>query len=282
MAHVFFALVRSMASFNRPGVWRYLIWPPLIGGALWLLATIFWLGVLMDWLLVATPLSWLNGLLVDWHLGWVATALAFIGGWVILLGGAYLITIIIAGVWALPGLVRVVSQTEYPDVSARGRDSVLLSVGVTLKATIGYLVGWVVTLPIWLVPGMAVVHSFFWIAYLNRACFAFDAIAPLASRDEWEQIKLQHGGRLWSLGLMAAVLAHIPLIGFFAPALGALSFVHYGMQALRDLRGLPSGGVLSGTGAFAGRAPSGEGAIDGEFRREGAPGGAKNPLEHRP
>jgi len=34
-----------------------------------------------------------------------------------------------------------------------------------------------------------------------------------------------------------ALLAHIPLVGLLAPALAALSFVHFGLEALRRSRG---------------------------------------------
>ena len=269
MPHVLFALVRSMSGFGRPNLWRYLVWPPLIAGTLWLLAAFWWLGALTDWLVAETPLSWLHRLLSDWHLAWVATVLGFVGAWVVLLGAAYLVAVVIAGVWALPGIVRAVAAADYPDVAMRGKDSVLLSVGVTVKAMAGYLLGWAVTLPIWLIPGMAIVHSFFWLAYLNRATFAYDALAAHASREEWRRLREVHGGRMWFLGLMSAVLAHVPLLGFFAPSLAAMAYVHYGLQALRQERGLPA----NGPGGYAG--PAGPGgapgtgvAIEGEFRRE--------------
>lgn len=249
MPQVFFALIRSMASFGRPGLWKYLLLPPLVTAVLWLLAAFFWLGTLTDWLLAATPLAVLHGWLLDWNLGWIASALAFVGAWVILLAAAYLVAALIVGVWALPALAQVVAATEYPDVAPRGNDSVFLSIGVTLKAIALFLCGWLLTLPVWLVPGLAIVHSFFWLAYLNRTTFAFDALAAHASRDEWTRLQATQRGPLWTLGLLAAVLAHFPLIGFFAPVIAALAFVHFGMQALRNERGAHGG------------------AIDGEFQR---------------
>lgn len=257
MPLVVLALIRSFASFGRPGLWRYLAVPPLIGGAVWLLAAILWLGALTDWLVAETPLSWLHGTLGDWHLAWIASGLAFLGAWVALLSGGYLVAVAIAGVWALPAIARSVAASDYAEVAPRGRDSVLVSVAVTLKALFCYLAGWILTLPVWLVPGMAVVHSFFWLAYLNRATFAFDALAAHASADEWRRLKEQHGGRLWFLGLMAALLAHVPLLGFFAQALAATAYVHYGLQALRDARGGSASGGTRRTDA-----------IEGEFTKE--------------
>jgi hypothetical protein len=39
------------------------------------------------------------------------------------------------------------------------------------------------------------------------------------------------------LGLLMALLAHFPVIGLIVPAIAALSFVHYGLESLRRLRG---------------------------------------------
>jgi hypothetical protein len=42
---------------------------------------------------------------------------------------------------------------------------------------------------------------------------------------------------MFMLGLTMALLAHVPFIGLLVPALAALSFVHYGLEALRRSRG---------------------------------------------
>ena len=246
MPQVFFALVKSLTSFSRPGLWRYLVLPPLIALLVWIVASALWLGALIDWLTAETPLAWVRATLGDWHLGWIASVLAFVGAWIILLAGAYLIAVIVAGVWALPAMVAHLAATDYADVSPRGRDSIMLSVGVTMKATVFYLAGWLLTLPVWIIPGMAVVHSLFWLTYLNRATFAFDALAVHASTDEWQRLKTIHGRRFWLLGLIAALLAHIPLVGLLAPALAAMSFVHYGFEALRAERRGPADGSIEG------------------------------------
>ena len=246
MPQVLLALARSFGSFTRPGLWRYLVVPPLVAGVAWVAATVFWLGELAGWLGSATPLAWLSGTLGAWHLGWVATGFAYLGAWVILLAGAYLLAVLVAGAWAMPAMVAQLAATDYADVAPRGRDSVMLGLAVTLKATLRYLLGWALTLPVWIVPGMAVVHSFFWLAYLNRATFAYDALAAHASDDEWRRLHATHGGSFWALGFVAALLAHLPLLGLFAPALSAMSFVHFGFDALRAERRNPASGSIEG------------------------------------
>jgi len=246
MPQLIAALLKSLSTFARPGLLRFLIVPPLLGALVWVISAVLWLGALTDWLLAETPLAWLNGVLLSWHLGWLVSVLAFVGAWIVLLAGATLVAVVVTGVWALPGLVNHLARTDYADLEPRGRDSLLLSIGVTLRASLLYLLGWGLTLPVWLIPGMAMVHSLFWLAYLNRATFAFDALAVHASREEWDSISKGHSGRLWTLGFMAALLTHLPLAGFFAPALAAASFVHYGFAALRAERMGPADGAIEG------------------------------------
>ena len=74
-------------------------------------------------------------------------------------------------------------------------------------------------------------------AWLNRRTFAYDALAAHASDSEWRELFARHKAPLLVLGLIMAVLAHVPLFGLLVPALAALSFVHYGLEALRRSRG---------------------------------------------
>lgn len=253
MQQIIIALTRSFTSLMRPDIWKYVILPPVIGTIIWVIASFMWLITLTDWLVAETPLSTLHGWLNDWSLAWFATGVAFLGAWVVLLAGAYLIAIMIAGVWALPGIVHILSTTEYTDVARHGNDSLMVSIGVTGKAVLLYTIGWILTLPVWIVPGMSVVHSFFWLAYLNRATFAFDALCAHVTPEEWQHIKSTHAKQLWLLGLLSALLAHIPVVGFFAPVLAAMAFAHYGLQELRAIRSTSDGDI--------------GGTISGEFRR---------------
>lgn len=251
MPQLLLALVRAFASLSRPGIWFYLLLPA--GGAtvVWLVAAWFWLMPLTDGLLAATPLGWLHERFSAFYLGWLISGVAFLGAWVVLLSGAMLIAVVLSGVWALPAMAARVAASDYPDVARRGEDGLWPALRITFGALLRYLLGWTLTLPVWLVPGMAVVHSLFWLAWLNRATFAHDALAAHVAENEWPSLKRRHGSPLWMLGLIAALLAHLPFVGLLAPALASLAFTHYGLQALRDLR-------TSGD----------DQVIDGEFHRE--------------
>jgi hypothetical protein len=44
-------------------------------------------------------------------------------------------------------------------------------------------------------------------------------------------------GALYVMGLLLALVAYVPLAGFFAPALFGLAFIHYLLAALAEERG---------------------------------------------
>ena len=73
-------------------------------------------------------------------------------------------------------------------------------------------------------------------AWLNRRTFAFDALAAHATPDEWRELRRAQAFPLLLLGLVMALLAHVPFLGLLAPSLAALAYLHFSLEALRRLR----------------------------------------------
>lgn len=136
----------------------------------------------------------------------------------------------------MPLLLNELSQSDYPELSRLGSDSLVSSTWNSLWAAVLFIVGWLVTLPLWLVPGLGIVLPLFWMAWLNRRTFAYDALAAHATDDEWRSVRRRHALPLLGLGLVMALLAHVPFVGLLAPSLAALAYVHYYLGALRSLR----------------------------------------------
>ena len=118
-----------------------------------------------------------------------------------------------------------------------GKDDFVKALVNSLVATLVLALGWLVSLPFWLVPGLGVVLPLLLLAWFNRRTFAFDCLAAYATSEEWGTIRYAHRWPLFVLGLILAVLAHVPLLGMLVPVLSALAYIHYCLQALRDLRG---------------------------------------------
>jgi hypothetical protein len=118
-----------------------------------------------------------------------------------------------------------------------GKDSFVAAAVNSVLASILFIAGWLLTLPLWIVPGLSLVLPLLLMAWYNRRTFAYDALSLHATPEEWAVLKPQAKGPMFMLGLTMALLAHVPIIGLLVPALAALSFVHYGLETLRRSRG---------------------------------------------
>jgi uncharacterized protein involved in cysteine biosynthesis len=137
----------------------------------------------------------------------------------------------------MPLMLKQLSETDYQDVAPMGRDSFVNATVHSVFAAFLFIAGWLLTLPLWLIPGLSLILPLLLMAWLNRRTFAYDALSLHATDSEWQTLTQQHKSPLFMLGLLMALLAHLPIIGLLVPAIAALSFVHYGLESLRRLRG---------------------------------------------
>jgi len=233
MGDVMLALARTFASLKSGRVWLYVLTPALLS----LLVSIglaFWgLGAFVQWLLAYPPMTWLAA----WGLLWLATFLAYLGGWMAIFAIAYLLASLLAAIVIMPLILKHLSASDYRDVAAMGKDSFVAAAMNSLLASLVFILAWLATIPLWLIPGLSLLLPLLLMAWLNRRTFAYDALSMHASDAEWRDMRRQHKTTFFMLGLTMALLAHVPLIGLLVPALAALAFVHFGLEALRRSRG---------------------------------------------
>jgi hypothetical protein len=233
MNDVMLALARTFASLKSGRVWLYVLTPALLALLLTVGLAVWGLAAAVQVVMAYPPMSTLAG----WGLAWLAVFLAHIGVWTGIFAIAYLTASLLAAIIILPLLLKHLSATEYRDVVAKGADSFTAATVNSVLATLVFVAGWVLTLPLWLIPGMSLVLPLLLMAWLNRRTFAYDALSLHATDDEWRTLLKEHRAPLFMLGLTMALLAHIPVAGLLVPALAALAFVHYGLEALRRSRG---------------------------------------------
>lgn len=233
MADVVLALMRSLASLRQGRIWLYVLAPALFSLVLWVALAFSGLGLLVDWLMSHPPMS----LLVGWGLAWLAMILAYSGAWMAIFACAYLTASLLAAVFIMPLMLKQLAETEYRDVAPMGQDSFVSATVNSVLATILFIVGWLLTLPLWIIPGLSLILPLLLMAWLNRRTFAYDALSLHATDDEWQTLRREQKTPMFMLGLTMALLAHLPIIGLLVPALVALSFVHFGLEALRRTRG---------------------------------------------
>lgn len=232
MSDVLLALVRSLRTLARGRVWLLLLGPAVVALLAWIVLTVFLLDRLMAGFSELPPLTWLTA----WGAVWLAKLFAALGGWLLILAAAYVTAMLLAAIFILPLLLNHVAATDYPELARMGQDSVTASTWNSVSAALLFIVGWLVTLPLWLVPGLGLVLPLFWMAWLNRRTFAYDALAVHATAAEWRALRRQHGLPLLILGITLALLAHIPFVGLLAPTLAALAYIHFLLEALRRMR----------------------------------------------
>ena len=104
-----------------------------------------------------------------------------------------------------------------------------------------YLFGWLITLPLWLVPGLAFVLPVGWLAWFNARTLTFDALTGYADDAEMRTLRRRYRGSLFLIGGVGALMAHIPILGFFAASFTALMFAVAALELLSLARGQRDG-----------------------------------------
>ena len=233
MGDVVLALMRTMGSLRNGRIWVYVAAPAVVSLVLWIFLALRGLGVMVEWLLGHQPMT----LLIGWGIAWLATLLAYMGAWMAIFASAYLTASLLAAIVIMPLLLKHLAETDYRDVAPMGKDSFVAAAVNSVVASILFVIGWLLTLPLWIIPGLSLVLPLLLMAWYNRRTFAYDALSMHATEAEWMALRPTTKRPMFMLGLTMALLAHVPVLGLLVPALAALSFVHYGLEALRRSRG---------------------------------------------
>ncbi len=259
-------------SFWRAGL--YCLYPRVIG-----------LSILPLVLIVA--LSWLLG-----YLYW-DTAVTFVRGWLdasawldvvwrwfegvglanlktvvapLLVIFAFTPLVVVASLLAVsfmmtPTLTRMVAERRFAGLQRKHGGSLLLSLWWTFFSLALALGALVLTLPMWLVPPLALVLPAFIWGWLTYRVMAFDVLAEFASADERHTLMARHRMSFLGMGVVTGLMGAAPSLVWASGALFAAAFVilvpvaiwiytlvfafsslwfaHFGLAALQALRGEP-------------------------------------------
>lgn len=227
MPEVLRACFLASRDLFRPGMLFQALWPPIASLIVWtLVATSVWTPAsayveasLPDW-------SWLTGSgFADW-LANIVLLMAFAPL-------VYFTTLMLLAAFALPHMMNIVAASDYPDIVRQGRGALMGSIVNTSVAGTLFVIGWLLTLPFILIPGVLLIMPFFWLAWINQRTFRFDALAEHATPPERDRIVRESRGPLYMAGAVSALVSHIPIVNFLAPAWTALMFVHLCLMRLR-------------------------------------------------
>ena len=220
---------RALRDLARPAIFWQAVWPPLVSLLLWLaLGAANWSPAKLAIEQAMPELPWVAG--------WAMSGLASMLLLMLLAPLVYLTTVVLVAGFALPAMMRIVAANDYADVERRGSDAMIGSLWNALKAGLIFIVGWVVCLPLLLIPGAIALVSLWWTTWLNQRAFRFDAMCEHASPEEMRALVSARRPALYGAGAISALLAHVPVVNFIVPAWSGLLFVHVCLSALRRQR----------------------------------------------
>ena len=164
-----------------------------------------------------------------------------------------------------PALTGLVAARQFPALERKQGANVWQSLGWSLAATLGALLAFLVSLPLWFIPPLVLVLPPLIWGWLTYRVMAFDALAVHASVAERQALFSRYRLPLLAMGVACGYLGAVPALawashllfaaGFvvLAPlalwlytlvfAFSSLWFLHYALAALERLRasqpGLP-------------------------------------------
>jgi len=228
---------RSLTVVRNPALWKLLLIPVVVAVGSLVLLLVTALQPLAAQFLTMAPASWLVSI------GWtgVADIFAWVAAWLMLFAISYGLAALVSGLLIVARLTHWLGRSTYPQLRRHGSDRLLSSIWVSTFCTVVYLAGWLLTLPLWLVPGLAFVLPVGWLAWFNARTLSFDALTNFANDRELAAIRQRFRGSFFVLGAVGALMAHIPVLGFFAASFTALMFAVAALEALSLVRGQADG-----------------------------------------
>ena len=238
------SLLFALANLLHPRMLWLMVWPVLVAMLVWgVVAVVLW----------AQAVIWLAGLLQRWVeyatvvVPWDSTAIVIFTAKVLLLLALVpliqLTALLILSIWGMPAMVEHVAALRFATLARRRGGSFAGSLANSALALTGLAALGLVTLPLWILPPLWPLIPVAIMAWVNQKVLRYDALAEHATAEEMRAVFAARRGSLYLLGFALALVAYVPVIGFFAPVLVGLSFIHHLLAALKALREAPIEGA---------------------------------------
>ncbi len=241
MDRVVSAFFRALASQLHPKMLALLLVPFVV-------AIVFWIVVAI---LVWDPLiAFLQALFFDGGgaIAWVYEQFARIGieglegvatvsvALLLLVPSMFVTAVVLIAVLSMPVVNRHLGLGPYRNVARRGSLSIPASIWNAGAGTVMFVLGYLATLPLWLIPPLGFIVPWLWWGWFTSRVMRFDSLVEHADGDERRDLIRRHRGQYLALGLMVTVLNYIPPLFLVTPVLSALAFAHFSLALLRDER----------------------------------------------
>lgn len=192
-------------------------------------------------------------------LGMLKTVVVPLVAMLLLLPLMILTSLLFMGVAAMPAIARHVGARQFAALERKHGGSLPGSLGVALGSVLLFLLLWLLCLPLYLFPPLALAAQVVLWGWLSARVMGYDALAAHASVDERRALLREHRWPLLAIGMVSGVAGALPGIVWIGgalisvllfPVLAMLSvwlyllififtglwFQYYCLQALRELR----------------------------------------------
>ena len=242
MNRVFNAFFKALGSQLHPAMLALLLVPFLVAMVLWgLVAWLAWTP-LLDWLRQSLFAG--NGVL-GWFFDWssrvglegLRSVLSVVLALMLVVPLMFATAVALIAVLAMPIVNRHLGNGPYQSVQRRGSWSVAASIWNAVSSLVVFVIGYLVTLPLWLIPPLALVVPWLWWSWMTARVMRFDSLVEHAQPDERTAMIRRYRREYFLLGLLVTALNYIPPLFLITPVLSALAFGHYSLSRLREQRG---------------------------------------------
>jgi hypothetical protein len=230
------SLLYGAGNVLHPRMLWLMLWPMLVALGFWGLIALFlwtslavriaqWLQQGLDYALAWSHIDFGSAALV------AANVLLFLG----FVPLVYLTALFILSVFGMQQMVDYVAGS-YPTLERRKGGGMAGSVWNGFVTLFGLLFFGALSTPFWLFPPLWPLIPLIILAWVNQRLLRYDALAEHADAAEMRRVFSERRGALYLMGLLLALVAYVPILGFFAPVVFGLAFIHYLLAALAAYR----------------------------------------------
>lgn len=134
-------------------------------------------------------------------------------------------TLLAVSFFMTPSLTRMVAERRFSGLQRKHGGSLWLGLWWTFLSLLLALGALVLTLPMWLVPPLAMLLPAFIWGWLTYRVMAFDVLAEFASADERHTLMARHRMGLLGMGVLTGLMGAAPSMVWASGALFAAAFV---------------------------------------------------------
>jgi len=234
------SLLFAFASLLHPRILWLMIWPMLIAVVVWGVVLLFTgaqvVAVLSGWMQ-----QWMQSgaFFIRWDFGDALTIAAKILVFLAFVPLVWLTALFILSVFGMQAMVEHIASRRFPQLARRHGGGIAGSLMNSVVALAGMALLGAASIPLWLLPPLWPLIPVAIMGWVNQRVLRYDALAEHATADEMRSIFAARRGALYLLGAILALLAYVPLVGFLAPVLFGLAFIHFLLDELESLRKAP-------------------------------------------